>query len=116
MDIELLHLILAHSAVNRLVADGGIEKCHDVERLYHIGTVGTGQRHVGPQTDVSLEGFDALGEGCVGQIAALSVAIEQNQEQRGELMTVGYATKRDARRLAVVQHGESEVVPIAIFH
>ena len=31
-------------------------------------------------------------------------------------MTVGYATKRDARRLAIVQHGESEVVPIAIFH
>ena len=76
LDIEPFHLILAHSTVNCLVADGGIEKCHDVERLYHIGAVGAGQRHVGPQTDVSLEGFDALGEGSVGQIAALSVAIE----------------------------------------
>ena len=116
LDVELVDFLLRKCPVDHLVRDIRIEQCHDVESLYHVGTVGTRQRHVGCQSDVALQRRDALAQTVVRQIAPLSISVEQCQQQRGELMSVGDAPERDARFLAVAKNVEAKRLAAAVFY
>ena len=112
--VQSLDFVLAEAAVYHFVADAGVDERHDVERLHHVGAVGTGQRHVGLQAYLALERLDACGNGLVGQILPLSVGVEHGKEQRGEFMSVGNAAEADAGGLAVAQDAETEAVALFI--
>ena len=110
------HLLLAEAAVDHLAGDVRIEQRHDIECLDHIRAVCAGERDVGLEIDVGLDGLDAACERLVRHVAPLSVGIEQGQQQGGELMAIGDAPKGDVQIVAVLQNGEAEDHAVAVFH
>lgn len=57
-----------------------------------------------------------MAERVVGQIASLTIGVEQSQQQRCELMSVGNAPERDTRVLTVAKNGEAKCLATAVLH
>jgi quinolinate synthase len=62
------------------VANIGIEQREDVERLHHIGAVGTCQRHVGLQAYVTTQGTNTAHNTLIGEVLALSDMVGSTAE------------------------------------
>ena len=107
-----VHFVLEECTVHHLVTDVRIQQGKDVERLHHIGAVGTGERHVSLQADVALEGTDAARDTFIGQVLSLSVGIEYGQQERSELVSVRNAPEGDACVFAVLQEGKGQGIAI----
>ena len=116
LDVELVDFLLCDCPVDHLVRDIRVEQRYDVECLHHIGTVGTGQRDIGRQPDVALQRRDASAQTVIGQIASLSIGVEQCQQQRGELVSVGDASEGNAGVLSVAKNRKAKSLATVILH
>ena len=94
------------------MGDPGVGERQQVERLYHIGAVGAGERHVGRQRDLPAERPDLSARRFVGQVFALAVGVQHGQYQRAEFMAVGHRPEVDAGVLVVAQKPELQSLPV----
>ena len=98
-DLALLDLLLEQCAVDHGVADLRVEHRHQVERLHHVRAVVAGQRDVGLEVELDVEGLDLLDHlGLdLGRVAA---GLQQGEDQRSELVAHGQAGEAHARLTA----------------
>ena len=112
LDIQPCNLLGEQGSVHGRMGDPGVGERQQVERLYHIGAVGAGERHVGRQRDLPAERPDLSARRFVGQVFALAVGVQHGQYQRAEFMAVGHRPEVDAGVLVVAQKPELQSLPV----
>ena len=112
LDIQPCNLLGEQGSVHGRMGDPGIGERQQVERLYHIGAVGAGERHVGRQRDLPAERPDPSARRFVGQVFALAVGVQHGQYQRAEFMAVGHCPEVDAGVLVVAQKPELQSLSV----
>ena len=109
---KLIYFRLEESTIHHFVTDAWIEQSKDIECLHHIRTIGTSERNISLQTDVSLQSTDATGNAFIGQVLTLSVGIENSQKQRGEFVTIRNTTEGYACFFTILQNGKGKCIAI----
>ena len=108
LNVQRGHLSLIDRSVDRLMLYARIQRGHRVESLHDVGTIRTCQRHIGRQTNRTVQRPDPVADASVGKVLALAVGIEHGQQQRRELVTGRHGPERNAGRLAVPQQRETQ--------
>ena len=103
LEVKTIYFLLEESAVHNLVGEIGVVERNDIEGLHNVGAVGAGERDVGGEMDRAAERLNAANDGFVGLVFALSVGVENGQQEGGELVSAGDAAKYDAGVCAVFE-------------
>ena len=103
LEVKLVHFVLEERTVHDFVREIGVVERNDIERLYHIGAVGAGERYVGGEMNRTAECLNAANEGLIGQVFALAVCVEDGQQERSELVSAGDAAENDAGVCSVLE-------------
>ena len=109
-DVAGVHFVLEECAVDHLVLEAFVVECHDVQRLDDFGAVGTAERSVGRQAQRRLQRSDTADEDLFGEVLALTVSIEDGEDEGGELVTARDSAEGDARSLPITEDAEAKDV------
>jgi hypothetical protein len=69
--------------------------------LHYVWAVGARERNVGGEVNRTFEGFDATGNGFVGERLSFAVSVVHREEERGEFVSTRDATENDASVLSI---------------
>ena len=58
LEVKLVDLVLEECTVHDFMREIGVVERNDIERLYHIGAVGAGERDVGGEMNRTAECLD----------------------------------------------------------
>ena len=109
---KLIHFRLEESAIHHFMTNAWIKQSKDVKCLHYIRTIGTCERNISLQTDVSLQSTDATSNAFIRQVLTLSVSIEDSKKQRSKFMTIRNATESYACFFTVLQERKGERIAI----
>ena len=109
----LLDLVLEQGAVDRGMADLGIEHAHQVQRLHHVGAVLAGQREIGLECPLAVQSLDA-GDRLLRLLAGMAADLQQRQDQGRELVAHRQAGEAHGDACADAHDGEGGPARIVV--
>ena len=105
-----VHFVLEECAVDHLVLEAFVVECHDVQRLDDFGAISTAERSVGREAQRRLQRSDTADEDLFGEVLALTVSIEDGEDEGGELVTARDSAEGDACSLPITEDAEAKDV------
>jgi hypothetical protein len=103
--LALSHFLLVQPAVDHDALDARVQHRHQVQRLHHVRAVVAGQRHVGLETEVSVEGLDLFDEFGF-DLRRVAAHLQQREHERGEFMAHRDRREANPRRFSNAAEGE----------
>ena len=97
--------VLKHRTIDHGVANLRIERGHGVQRLHHVRTALTGQRHKGLEVEIAVQSADLLDDGIV-DFRRIAAGLQQCQHQGSEFMSHRHARKADLGLCAGTTQGK----------